>query len=115
VDDAVRVQVVERGDELARDRADDRLRERLVVLEDLEELALRELGHDRKVGARLKGVEHLDDVRVAQRAQDLDLLAERLQVALGLAALGDQLDRDRLEGALAARLPDLRSRAGGAA
>ena len=35
-----------------------------VVLQDLEELPLRKLGHDAELRAGLKGVQHLDDVLV---------------------------------------------------
>ena len=61
--------------ELARDVADRLLGERAVLLEDLEELALREFRDDAELALRLEVVEHLHDVLVVQRRQDRDLLA----------------------------------------
>ena len=64
VDHALRVQVVERLRQLPSDRADLRLRELLVVLEDLEELALGELGYDDHPILCLEKIEHQHDVLV---------------------------------------------------
>jgi hypothetical protein len=46
------------------DLADLGLLEVLVVLDDVEELTLAQLGHDDKLWARFEGVKQNDDVRV---------------------------------------------------
>lgn len=64
---------------------------------------------DDKVRARLERVEHLDDVLVPQVPQDLDLLPQVAQVALALASLGDELERDDAPCRAAAALVHLSS------
>ena len=54
------------------------LGEALVVLQDLEQLALRELRDDAELALRLERVHHGDDVIVLSPAQDFDLLAQDL-------------------------------------
>lgn len=71
--DAVRVQYVQRLDELDGDLADLVLGQATVVLEHLEELSLRVLGDHAELARRLERVEHGDDVAVAQAPQDADL------------------------------------------
>ena len=110
VDDAVVVQVVQRLDELPRDLLHLLLRQRLVVLEDLEELALRELRHEHDVRRRLEVVQHADDVRVVEGALDPDLGAQLLQVLVALAVLLDELERDGLAGEALPPLVDLAER-----
>ena len=97
MDDPVRVQVMERCHELPGDRLYHLLRQARVDLKNLEKLPLRKLRHHAKIARRLKGVEHLDYVVVAQRFQDVDLLAQPLDVSLPLTGFGDELDRHRLE------------------
>jgi len=60
------------------------------------------------VVARLKGVQHLDDVLVPEVPQDLDLLPQVADVLLALALLHDELHGRDLAGAAAAAFVDLR-------
>jgi hypothetical protein len=107
VHDAPAVQVVQRVHQLARDGAHHGLRQAGVVLQDLEQLAVRVLGDHHHVARRLKVVQQQDDVGVVQRAQDRDLRAQRRQVGLALARLGDELERHKLARVLAPPLVHL--------
>ena len=107
VDDAVGVKVVEGSDELPGDGAHLILRQAFVVLQDLEELALRKLGDDAELGFGLERVHHGDDVVVPEPSQDLDLLSQRFDVLVRLAVLRDELHGDDLAGVLSPRLVHL--------
>lgn len=85
VDHAVGVQVVQRGDQLLRDWPDHLFGQRLVFLEDLEQLALRVLRDQAELGLGLERVQQQHDVLVAQALQDLDLLSQVRDLLLGLA------------------------------
>ena len=107
VDDTVRVQVVEGLHELPSDDAHLLLRQRAVILEHLEELALGVLSDDNDLRLGLEIVEHEHDVLVLQRAQDLDLLPESLQITLRAATGRDELERDHLTAELTPTLVHL--------
>ena len=107
VDHAVGVQVVERVDELSRDWQDRRLGERSVALEHLEEGARRKLGDGAECVLRLEAVEHLHDVWVAQRPENVPLLPQRRQLGGAVAYGRDELDGDDLPAVAAAPLVHL--------
>ena len=86
------------------------LRQRAVVLEYLEELTLRELGDDADLVVSLEVVEHEHDVLVLQRAEDLDLLPQHLELLRTPAALRDELERDDLAAVLPPPLVHLAER-----
>ena len=120
VDDAVGVEVVEGGDQLAGDGGHLILGQALVVFKHLKQLAAGKLGDHSELSARLKGVTHVDDVLVLQvdevagvsrlasgkqhagtrlqGTQDLNLLAQRPDVFLALAVLHDEFDSLRAWG-----------------
>ena len=104
VGDAVGVDVVQRPDQLLRYLPDFRLFERLVVLDDVEELALAELSDEDELGAGFEGVEEEDDVFVLELLEDFDLVAHDLDVLLLLPLLLYRLDRHELPRELAPRL-----------
>ena len=95
---------MQRLDELPGDGANLLLGKALVILQDLEELALRELGDDAKLSLGLERIHHADDVVVLQPAENLDLLAQGLDVLLRLAVLRDELHGGDLARELATRL-----------
>ena len=107
VDDAVGVEVVERSNELLADFRHAGFGELVVVLQNLEKLAMRELRDDDELGLRLEGVEHLDDVLVPQVPEDLDLLPQVLNILLRLPLLHDELERDDLPRVLSPALVHL--------
>mmetsp|Transcript_23688 Transcript_23688/g.70297 ORF Transcript_23688/g.70297 Transcript_23688/m.70297 type:complete len:271 (-) Transcript_23688:18-830(-) len=111
VDDAVRVQVVQCTHKLLRDALDHLLRKALVVLQDFKQLSLSEFSHHTEVCLSLKCVQHLDDVFVPQRPQNLNLLAQVFDVLLTLAMLVDEFHGSDLTGALSPALIHLSKRA----
>lgn len=61
---------------------------------------MRQFGHDYEIIGRLKVVQALDDVRILQRLQDLDLLPQGFKVLCALVVLADELERHHLSGEL---------------
>ena len=78
--------------------------ERLVVLDDVEELSLSELGDEDELGGGFEGVEEEDDVFVLEFFEDFDLVAHDLDVLLLLPLLLYRLYRHELPRELAPRL-----------
>jgi hypothetical protein len=71
MDDAVAVQVAQRKHQLPGNGLHHWLGQPLVVFQDLEQLALRELGDHTEIPLGLEGVQHENDVLMSQGAQDL--------------------------------------------
>jgi hypothetical protein len=100
VDDSIRVEIVQGANELLGDLLHRLLGQALVVLQNVEQLALCVLRHNAEVSLRFEGVKHQDDVVVVQGAQDADLLSQVLDVLLAFAVLLDHFHGNRESGVL---------------
>jgi hypothetical protein len=68
-------------------------RKSLVVLQNVEQLALGVLGDNTELSICLKSIEHKNDILVVQFPENSNLLAEIADVFLTFAMLGDKLHR----------------------
>ena len=94
--DAVGVDVVEGPDQLLGYFAYFGYFEGVVVLNDVEKLALAQFGDENELGGGLKGVEQEDDILVLQLPENVDLVPHDLDVLFLLALLLDALDGHKL-------------------
>lgn len=88
MNDSMRVQIPQPGDQLNRDLSDSTLWQAGVVFEDFKQLALSEFRHDAHLRRRLEPVQHANDVcAVGQRAENQHLLAKSVELLLTFALL----------------------------
>ena len=66
-------------------------RKSLVVLQNIEQLALGVLGDNTELSISLKSIEHKNDILVVQFSENSNLLAEIADVFLTFTMLGDKL------------------------
>ena len=85
MDDAVRVQIVKRVHQLLGYLAHFIFWKIPVILEDLEQLTLGELGDHAKLVRRLKRVQKQNDVLVVETLQNVDFLPQIVQLFLRFA------------------------------
>jgi hypothetical protein len=85
VDNAVRVEIVERVHQLLGYLANFVFWKIPVVFEDLEQLTLSELGNHAKLMRGLERVQKQDDVLVVEALQNVDFLPEIVQLFLRFA------------------------------
>ena len=90
--DTLRVQVGQRGSEVARGAGHGRGRQRAVRGEHLKQLAHGQLSDEHNVLGSLKAVQQRNDVGVVQALKDGHLGAQRSQVRGRLLRLGQQLE-----------------------
>jgi hypothetical protein len=83
----------------------------LVVLNDVEQLALPQLSDQDELSTGFKGIEEEDDILMLQLLQDFYLVAHNLDVLLLLALLLDGLDGHELPREFATGLVDVAVRA----
>ena len=105
--DTMRMEIVKSVHQLLSDFADLVLWQVPVVLQDLEELTLRELGDHAEFVGCLERVQQQDDVLVVEAFQNVDFLPQIVELLLCFASLGDELKSDDLPAALSAPLVDL--------
>ena len=81
------MKIVERMDKLLGNLANFVFRQVPVILQNLEELALRELSDHAELMRRLERVEKQDDVLVVETLQNVDFLPEVVQLFLCFASV----------------------------
>lgn len=86
MDNTVGMKIVERMDQLLGDLANFVLRKVPVILQNLEELTLCELGDHAELMRRLERVKKQDDVLVVEALQNIDFLPEIVQLFLRFAS-----------------------------
>ena len=87
MDDAVRMQIVESVHQLLSYFAHFVLRQVPVILQDLEQLALRELSDHAKLMGGLERVQEQDDVLVVKAFQNVDFLSQIIELFLSFASV----------------------------
>ena len=87
MDNAMRMQIVESVHQLLSYFAHFVLGQVPVVLQDLEQLALRELGDHAKLVGGLERVQEQDDVLVVQAFQNVNFLPQIIQLFLSFASV----------------------------
>eukprot|EP00404_Azadinium_spinosum_P003688 CAMPEP_0180474770 /NCGR_PEP_ID=MMETSP1036_2-20121128/30847_1 /TAXON_ID=632150 /ORGANISM="Azadinium spinosum, Strain 3D9" /LENGTH=189 /DNA_ID=CAMNT_0022482095 /DNA_START=215 /DNA_END=783 /DNA_ORIENTATION=- len=107
VNDLLGMQVVQRMGQLPCDVPHFLLGKSLVILEDLEELAIANSVTTTKSVVGFEGVEEPDDVRVVEALEDAYLEAQVLKILVGLPPLRNELQRDDLPRKASPPLEDL--------
>lgn len=105
--DAIGVYVMQGSDQLLRYLAYFYFFQRLVVLDDIEELALSQFCDQDELCVGFEGVEEENDVLVLEFFEYLNFVAHHFDVLLLLALLLDRFDGHELACELASRLVDL--------